>query len=79
MVIVVRMIVIEDGEALGLSSVEIRHLSLVSRLLGGSDPQGIRKEVELVVVVVGKGQVLRVLVVQVEVGKYCDLGMALVV
>ena len=67
MVIVVRMIVIEDGEALGLSSVEIRHLSLD------------RKEVELVVVVVGKGQVLRVLVVQVEVGKYCDLGMALVV
>ena len=53
MVIVVRMIVIEDGEALGLSSVEIRHLSLD------------RKEVELVVVVVGKGQVLRVLVVQV--------------
>ena len=67
MVIVMRMIVIEDGEALGLSSVEIRHLSLD------------RKEVELVVVVVGKGQVLRVLVVQVEVGKYCDLGMALVV
>ena len=67
MVIVVRMIVIEDGEALGLSSVEIRHLSLD------------RKEVELVVVVVGQGQVLRVLVVQVEVGKYCDLGMALVV
>ena len=67
MVIVVRMIVIEDGEALGLSSVEIRHLSLD------------RKEVELVVGVVGKGQVLRVLVVQVEVGKYCDLGMALVV
>ena len=67
MVIVVRMIVIEDGEALGLSSVEIRHLSLD------------RKEVELVVVVVGKGQVLRVLFVQVEVGKYCDLGMALVV
>ena len=67
MVIVVRMIVIEDGEALGLSSVEIRHLSLD------------RKEVELVVGVVGKGQVLRVLFVQVEVGKYCDLGMALVV
>ena len=67
MVIVMRMIVIEDGEALGLSSVEIRHLSLD------------RKEVELVVGVVGKGQVLRVLVVQVEVGKYCDLGMALVV
>ena len=67
MVIVVRMIVIEDGEALGLSSVEIRHLSLD------------RKEVELVLGVVGKGQVLRVLVVQVEVGKYCDLGMALVV
>ena len=67
MVIVMRMIVIEDGEALGLSSVEIRHLSLD------------RKEVELVVGVVGKGQVLRVLFVQVEVGKYCDLGMALVV
>ena len=67
MVIVMRMIVIEDGEALGLSSVEIRHLSLD------------RKEVELVVGVVGKGQVLRVMVVQVEVGKYCDLGMALVV
>ena len=51
---------IEDGEALGLSSVEIRHLSLD------------RKEVELVVVVVGKEVVL------VEVRKYFELVLVVV-